>query len=87
MHELKNYDESVKVRGVGRGWEVMGNEVETQVWPDVESLMSSARSLDEVLRARGSIEDFKQGTDMFAYLKYLSGNKDLGKDIAVKKEE
>lgn len=57
----------------------MGNEVETQVWPDVESLMSSARSLDEVLRARGSTEDFKQGTDMFAYLKDPSGNKDSGK--------
>lgn len=66
MRELRIYDGSVRACGVGRAWEVVGNEVETNTWPDVKHLLCSVRSLDWVLRALGSTEDFKQGSGGFA---------------------
>lgn len=57
MYELKIYDEGVRVWRAGRGgWEVVGNEEETQAQPDVKSF----RFYSEVLRALGSIEDFNR---------------------------
>lgn len=46
VHELKVYDEGMRVWGAGRGWEVVGKEVETEAWPDARASCATVRSLD-----------------------------------------